>query len=157
MLDDEINDAISISKIHFKRGPAGEPNTLLNDFKIYMGLCAVDSLGMNFDDNFVSGTKTLVYSANPFTVNVGVDEWFEIVLDTPYYYDYTDNLLVEVEWSSGEYSLYTWQWEGQGTRALRGDYGAGTANEPLDDVPHLILEGELSLDQSTFGSIKAQF
>lgn len=157
VLDDEIEDAITIDKIHLKRGPAGEDSTVLNDFKIYMGLCASDTLGMSYDENFVSGTRTLVYSASPFTAKAEIDEWFEIVLDSPYYYNYSDNLLIEVEWSSGMHSIYTWQWDGEWTRGLRGEYGASTANTPLADVPHLILEGELSLDSRTFGSIKAQF
>jgi hypothetical protein len=158
VLASEIGDAINIESLTWKRFPSPEDQGTFQDLKVYVGLCDTDVLGTTFDDNFMPGTKTLVLSGSPYsTPVVPVNGWFDITFDTPYWYNGQDNLLIEVEWSSGDGSLYSWSWEGSGIRCIFAPYGQSTASVSNPNVPHLRINGTLELSQSTFGGIKASF
>jgi len=160
VLASEIGNAIEIDSFSWFRHVSGEPQGSYYDLKVYMGLCSSDTLGMNYDDNYISGTKTLVLSSSFFTTpSVNPFEWFEIVFDTPYWYNGLDNLIIEIEWSSapGDDALYTMHWDSGANRCLFGRYGSATALFPKVEVPNLRLNGTLSLSNSTFGQIKAAF
>jgi len=158
VLASELGDAIEIESLSWNRFPSGDPMATFNDCKIYMGLCSSNELGTTFDDNYISGTRTLVLSSSSFaTTPVGPNEWFDTVLDTPYWYNGTDNLIIEVEWSSGSGSLYSWNWNGGSNRSLIGVYGQSTGLELSTNVPNLRFNGTLSLTNSTFARIKAAF
>jgi len=160
VLASEIGDAIEINSFSWFRGVGGESQGSYYDLKIYMGLCSSDQLGMTYDDNYISGSKTLVLSSAFFTTpTVNPMDWFEITLDTPFWYNGVDNLIIEIEWSSapGDDALYTMHWDGGANRCLFGRYGSATALYPKIEVPYLRLNGTLSLSNSTFGRIKAAF
>jgi hypothetical protein len=158
VLASEIGDAINIDSFSWRRFPSPDDQGTFNDLKVYVGLCENDVLSTTFDDNFMPGTKTLVLSDSPYsTPVVPVGDWFDITLDTPYWYNGQDNLLIEVEWSSGQGSLYSWSWEGTGIRGIFALYGQSTAAVSNAYVPHLRINGTLELSQSTFGEIKASF
>ncbi len=158
VLASEIGDAIEIESFSWKRFPSPEDQGTFNDLKIYLGLCESDELGLNFDDNYIEGTRTLVMSASSYTTEtVPVGEWFEVVLDTPYWYNWQDNLIIEVEWSSGDGSLYAFAWDGGPNRYIFAPYGSSSAPGADVKVPHLLINGALELSSSTFGEIKASF
>ncbi|RKZ08294.1 hypothetical protein DRQ25_09450 [Candidatus Fermentibacteria bacterium] len=158
VLASEIGDAINIDSFSWKRSVGGDPQGTFFDMKIYMGLCSGDALGANFDDNYISGTRILVMSGSPYTSpTVGMNEWFEFVFDTPFWYNGQDNLLIEVEWSSGVGSLYSWVWPAGSDRSMYGLYGGATSLVRLSTAPNLRLNGTLSLSNSTFARIKAAF
>jgi hypothetical protein len=158
VLASEIGSAIRIDELSFQRSIGGEPVGTFNNFKVYMGLCASDQLTTSFDDNYISGTRIMVLADSPY-VNGAPNpfDWFDVVLDTPYWYNGQDNLIIEVEWSSGAGSLYTWQWNGGTNRCVIGSYGSSEGGSLESSVPHMILNGTLSLESSTFGAIKAAF
>lgn len=158
VLTSEIGDAIKIDNLHWKRAVGGVNQGTFNDFVIYMGLCSGDVLGISYDDNYIPGTRTQVMSSSSYTTpSTNPNEWFVIPLDTPYWYSAGDNLLIEIEWSSGSGSLYTWHWNSGTERCVVGAYGEPNGNFLTSLVPNIILEGTLSLDPSTFGMIKAAF
>jgi len=158
VLAEEIGSAIRIDALSFQRSVGGEPLGTFNDFKMYMGLSDGDQLSTNYMDNYIDGTRTQVLAADPYVNGAASpNQWFEVQLDTPYWYNGQDNLIIEVEWSSGAGSLYTWQWNGGTDRCLIGPYGASTGDYTDAIVPHLILDGTLSLESGTFGAIKAAF
>ncbi|MCD4777277.1 MAG: hypothetical protein K8S15_14675 [Candidatus Aegiribacteria sp.] len=160
VLASEIGDAIEIESFSWKRSVGGEPQGSYNDLKIYMGLCSSNQLGLNFDDNYITGTKILVLSSSLYTTpSVNPNEWFDIVFDTPFWYNGQDNLLIEIEWSSaaGSDALYSWHWDGGANRCIFGRYGSSAALFPKVEVPNLRLNGTLSLTNSTFARIKALF
>jgi hypothetical protein len=161
-LESEIGIAMTIDELSFERSYFGNPDTIghtLNDFQIYLGLCASDQLGTAFDDNFVPGTKTLVYSRSAAAFYAAPWEWIDIPLDAPYWYNGQDNLLMEINWSSGYGStdhFLTWHWDAGPNRTLYGDYGTSTGT--LGNlVDFMMLTGTLGLEQSTFGGIKTLF
>jgi hypothetical protein len=160
VLSSEIGDAMEIESISFNRFPSPDDRANFNDMVIHMGLCDSDELTAVFADNYVSGTKTEVMSASSYmTESVAVGEWYTFDLDTPYWYNGQDNLLIEVEWSSGSGSLYSWSWDTGSDRKIYGDYGSTSAPSQNigGNVPTMQLDGTLSLDQSTFGRIKSVF
>jgi len=158
VLASDIGDAIEIESFSWKRSPSPDDHGTFNDMAIYMGLCGSDQLGTTFDDNYIPGTRILVLSGSPYTTQtVGVNEWFEFVFDTPFWYNGQDNLLIEIQWSSGAGSLYSWNWNGGSNRCIYGLYGMATSLVQSSNVPNLRLNGTLSLTNSTFARIKAAF
>lgn len=158
VLASEINSAILIDRISFQRSVGGEPMGTFNDFKVYMGVSGSDQLSLDYQANYIDGTRIQVLAGDPYVNGAASpNTWFDVVLDTPYWYNGQDNLIIEVEWSSGAGSLYTWQWNGGSDRSVIGEYGASTGAYTESLVPHLILNGTLSLESTTFGAIKASF
>lgn len=158
VLASDIGDAIEIESFSWKRFDSPDDHGTFNDMAVYMGLCDSDQLGTTFDDNYIPGTRILVLSGSPYTTQtVGVNEWFDFVFDTPFWYNGQDNLLIEIEWSSGAGSLYSWNWDGGTNRSMYAGYGMSTASSLGSKVPNLRLNGTLSLTNSTFAQIKAAF
>lgn len=158
VLADEIGEAIEIESLSWKRFPSPDDQANFSNLAIHLGLCESDELVSTYDDNYIEGTKTLVLSAASYsTPVVGVNEWFEVVFDTPYWYNGEDNLIIEIEWSDGIGSVYVWNWEGVGTRCVHGLYGQSSGPSLTSKVPHLLINGTLALVNSTFGYIKASF
>ena len=158
VLASEIGDAIEIESLSFKRHFSGHSQGTYNDYSLYMGLCSSDELGTNFDDNYIPGTRILVMSSSSYTTpSAAPNEWFDNILDTSFWYNGVDNLIIEIEWSSGTGSLYTWHWDASGQRCIIGPYGASIESEISSVMPNIKLNGVLSLSNSTFGQIKAAF
>ena len=113
-LQSEINTVGNITKIRFQVDPATPISYTATNQKIYMGhttLSAFPSSTVkeNAQTNYVSSNYTLVYDG---TVNWTVG-WVEIVLQTPFPWNNTNNLLIKWEnrhngWTSDEpYFYYT--------------------------------------------------
>lgn len=159
MLDSELGSAMQISSIAWMRAPTGSDQGHYFDVNIYMGLCASDQLSSTFADNWVPGTKTLVFSASQLDLSAGANEWEPVTLTTPYWYNGQQNLLFEVSWASANssYSFYTWQWETGLTRTVYAT-NLGSANGIMSSkLSMLQFEVTLGLDPSTFGEVKASF
>ncbi len=159
VLESEIGGAMEIESIAWQRTPAGSDQGHFYDVEIYMGLCSSDQLGSTFADNWVPGTKTLVFSAAQLDLAAAANEWEAVILSTPYWYDGQQNLLFEVTWQSAStsYSFYTWQWETGGARTAYAT-NLGSATGILSTkLSMLQFDGVLALDSVTFGSLKAAF
>jgi hypothetical protein len=154
VLDSEIGTAMDINTLAWKRTPIGDPSATLDEIEIYMGLCATDELGTTFEDNYIPGTKTLVFSSSPFTISADPEEWAEVTLDTPFWYNGSDNLIIEVTWPNGSGSFYVYKWSSGSDRSLESGYG-GTTGTLSQDVSHLQLIGDVGLEPSTFAEVKA--
>ncbi|MBN1434547.1 hypothetical protein JW921_07295 [Candidatus Fermentibacterales bacterium] len=156
MLEEEIGSAMYITSLAWKRTPLGDPSSSFDDMKIYLGLCDSDVLGTDFESNYVPGTKTLVFSEAPFTISAGADEWAVIELDTPFWYNGQDNLIVEVTWPDGAGTFYVYRWATGSDRTLEAPYGSSTGMTG-QEVPHMQLIGDLGLDGCSFGRLKVSF
>ncbi len=162
MLDDEIGSAFTIETFSLKRHSAGSTPapTDLFDFAIYMGLCENDYLGANFDANFVPGTRTLLFSRDSLHIEVNPNELLTLDLDTPYWYNGQDNLLIEILWSSGEETgsecVYTWHWNTGAMRCASGLYSASSGSL-TSIIPWMQLTGSSALEACTFGEVKTLF
>lgn len=157
VLESDINSAILIESISWIRAVGGEPHAFFEDMAIYMGSTEIDELTLVYEDNYTPGTRTLVLDAPPsYAVEaLNPNDWFTITLDTPYWYDGVNNLIIEIEWSSGLGSLYTWHWDSGSPRKVIGAYGASSGDYVDSTVPNIKLNGTLSLEDSTWSSIKS--
>jgi hypothetical protein len=105
-LQSEINTVGSITKIRFQVDPLTSiPYTATNQ-KIYMGHTTLSSFPSstvkeNAQTNYVSSNYTLVYDG---TVNWTVG-WVEIVLQTPFPWNNTNNLLIKWENRNNAYTF----------------------------------------------------
>lgn len=143
---------MTINSISF--GHTSGDGVMFDQLTVYMGPSTSDVLDSNFDDNY-SGAKTTVFNqANPsFTPSGG---WVTVSLDTPYFFNGSDNLIIEIEWPSGGMEVYTGHWVTAGSRSMDAPYGSSSGNL-LGWAPHLLISGTMNLSPSTFGSIKASF
>jgi hypothetical protein len=105
-LQSEINTVGNITKIRFQVDPVTSiPYTATNQ-KIYMGHTTLSSFPAstvkeNAQTNYVSSNYTLVYNG---TVNWTVG-WVEIVLQTPFPWNNTNNLLIKWENRNNAYTF----------------------------------------------------
>lgn len=155
VLDEEIGTAFEIQAISWKYISI-VPTATCENFTLHLGYCSSDELGMSFEDNYISGTKTLVFSADPLVMSPGGDNWSTITLDSPFWYSGTDNLIIEVQWENQSIanSYYCGRWDSGQNRTL---YQQNTPDNYLSVfVLHMLLEGTESLDQTTFGRIKIE-
>ena len=154
MLESEIGSAILIESISFD--PVNPTSTVFFDeFTIHLGLCGSDELGIDFEANYTTGSKTVVFNRTDWTLAAAPD-WFSIELDTPFWYSGSGNLIIDFEWPDGVDEIYNYNWDTGSNRSLYADYGMPTGTN-MTDIPHMLLNGTLSLNQSTFGRIKTLF
>lgn len=155
-LDSELGSAATIGSISFKRSPiGGEGFVEFELFRIYVARCTTDQLSEQYDQNWIDGTRVLVYDHSDVSITSGgTDEWFAVPFDTPYFYPGADNLLIEFQWYGGAHSIYNWGWNAGVARAVTGGYGEvwGSAETA---IPHLLINGMLDLAPTTFGALKA--
>ena len=122
-----------------------------------MGHGARDELGTTFDDNYISGTKTLVYTTPSITISAAAEEWATIELDTPFDYNGTDNLIMEIQWSGGSGTFYTYKWETGTDRCVKASNPGLPTGAVSTQMCQFRIELPLALQNSTFGSIKGMF
>lgn len=155
-LSSEMSGAMTIDQIGWQRGgSSGSSSGYYNNFKLYIGLASESELSNTFNDNYIPGTRTRVYETTTQTMSAGPDEWMIITLDTPFWYNGTDNLIVELEWVGGSNMFYTYMWE---TGTSRGLMNKTDVNDPTGTLytrmSQLMFIEPSALEQETFGSIK---
>jgi len=162
VLDSEMAGAFDIGTVYLKRHSSGGTfaPTSYDDFQIWAGLTDADVLSANFDENFLPGTRTLLFSRDSLHIEAEPDAWIPFQLDQSYWYGGSHNLLLEILWSGGQEigseCIYTWQWNTGAMRCVSGPYGSSSGSL-TSIIPYLQLEGELGLDSSTFAEVKASF
>jgi len=156
VLSGEIGTAMQINSMKWHKNAATLSDAQCEGFSIYLGLCADDQLSnSSYDGNYIAGTKTLVYSTDPLFVNQA-DEWAEIILDEPYWYNGTDNLIIEIQWDNATHdnSYYNHEWLAGDNRCIFTQSSTDILSYNM--LPHMILAGSLSLENSTFAGIKVE-
>lgn len=123
-----------------------------------MGYSDNETLGTNFMNNYTHNTRTLVRHSNNITVAEGTEEWLYQELDTPFWYDGKQSLILEVAWDGGSGSVH--------------NYFSNTATNPTrlksadPDSPtgflsnarcQFVLSGTQELESDTAAAIKIHF
>lgn len=157
------NQAMSITALSFRAGTGSDPQGPYDNLGILMGHTGLSALTDTFDDNWSTSGTTVLSAPNYYITGVTADSWVEFQLDTPFAYDGSSNLLIEVVWDGpaaplGEGSIYTWQWVVPENRVLTA-ISASAATGLLQTVSHnMLLEYEpMALEAMTFGAVKASF
>ena len=147
---------MTINSVRWHKNPLTSTDAEDEGFSIYMGLCSSDQLSTSsYDGNYISGTKTLVYSNNHLVVDMA-DEWAEITLDDSYWYNGTDNLIIEIQWENASHSnsYFVHEWLAGDNRCIFTQLTPDTNS--YEYLPHMIFVGAASLENSTFAGIKVE-
>ena len=154
-LESEIGDPIEIQSISLMRTPAGGTSVTLDTLEIYIGYSKNSELGTDFDDNFIPGTRQLVFWEEDCTIYAPEpSQWFQIDLETSFNYSGSGDLIIEYAWPDGYDEIFNYNWTGTVNRSLTAGWGASTGFT-TQDCPHILLTGALSLQNVTFGFIKS--
>ncbi len=102
-----VTSSITIDTIWFRHGgSSSNPNTTFTNLVVTMGHTTLAVPVASFVANFNSGTPQVVLSAASYTYtpNTGAfgvpsDNWTAVVLQTPFVYNFTDNLAVQFEFA----------------------------------------------------------
>ncbi len=148
---------MTIDQISWQRaGSSGSQTGYYNSFSMYMGLCDSDELTDRFSDNYLPGTMKLVYSTGTQVMTADPDQWMTITLDTPFYYDGSANLIVEIQWMGGSNMFFTYMWDTGTNRALMNKSDVGSPSGTLyTNMSRLMLDSPSALQSATFGEIKS--
>jgi|WetSurMetagenome_2_1015567.scaffolds.fasta_scaffold01784_7 hypothetical protein len=148
---------MTIESIAWQRTDDGEGDSVavFPDFHLYMGLCDSDQLGTEFEENYIPGSRVLVFDASPLTAQGDPGGWFEIQLETPFWYDGSSNLIVELDWEGATGSFHTYRWNTPGVpRSLKAPTPDGPTGFLSSEMSELMLDGAFGLTGCTFGRIK---
>lgn len=148
----ELGSPIKIESISLKIEHGEE--VVLGGLDIYLGHTTRSTLEADFNANYKSGTKDHVYKHDNVTLTGTSGEWFTIKLDHPFAYNGSDNLIIEFAWPSGDEAIYVWGWFDEVNRSVNAEFD-DTSGEVSGESLYMRLNGSLSLEPATFGSIKA--
>lgn len=149
---DEINTGITIGRISFVIF-SSDSYSYSDGMEVYMGLTDKEELTDMFAENWIPGTRTLVFSADSLYTGAVQGDVIEIQLDVPYYYPGEHNLLVETISGTGNWtSVYSWESGVQ--RNLASYYLSSPQGYLATETPYIVLEGEADLQPSTAGAIR---
>lgn len=95
------------------------------NMRISLTHTAVTNLSTTFADNYGGNQPTQIFSQSAFPIDGA--NWRQIIFDTPFDYNGTDNLLIEIRWQSGRGTVPTGATEEDGwKRTLMGAVNAST-------------------------------
>lgn len=143
---DELSSAgiiapITISSIWLKSN-TGYSVTFEN-FKVTLGHTTLSVPSTTFSDNFDSGISSTVLDQPSITVsfvsgpwNDPPNGWTEIPLTSPFTYNNSDNLTIQIEYSDDNYPIPLYAYNGgpaitQYTDTLGGSYASGNTARPM--------------------------
>jgi gliding motility-associated-like protein len=103
-----VTGPITIDTIWFRfGGGSGLTSTQLSNLQVRMGHTTLTNPGVQFNTNFNAGPAQTVISSTNYTLtplvgaaNVPANNWTFIVLQTPFSYNFTDNLCIEFSFSA---------------------------------------------------------
>ncbi|MCP4646684.1 MAG: hypothetical protein GY852_02970 [bacterium] len=153
---EEIGNAILIESISWQRGTTGISSTgSYNDFNIYLGYTSLEMLSTEFADNFIPQSRTLVHHNDPQPISAEPDEWFTIELDSPFWYNGQDNLILEITWSTGTGNPSTYEFNTPMTPVcLKSADPQGESGFLSSMRCQFMLNGTQELENGTFASVK---
>ncbi|MBD3279001.1 MAG: hypothetical protein GF388_11935 [Candidatus Aegiribacteria sp.] len=148
---------MTIGRVSWQRGGSyGSETGYYNSFKLYIGLSDSAELTDTYSDNYIPGSRVMVYSTTTQVMSAAPDEWMTVELDTPFYYNGSDNLILELEWAGGSNMFYTYMWDTGSNRGLMNKVDIGSPTGVLySSMSRLMFDSPVSLDAATFGEIKA--
>jgi len=156
VLQEDIGCAFTINSITYTRvagayGWAG-------DFSIKMAHVTIDELSSTFTDNYEPGSLQEVVFIDSLPLSGDFGSTLTIEFNEPFWYNGTDNLLIDIYYPLGTVEAAVYNWEAGPSRCLLNMFlpsGSPSAEGELySKLPYMVLEGEMSLAGMTFGGIK---
>jgi len=137
----ELSDTECLVKgMYWCRNLMGDNNADYNGVTIKLGHTNLDALGGTFASNYTENDETLVWTADPYTVGPTTlnQQWYGITYDDEFYYDGVNNLLIDIDVTSGTSTL-GWL-RGDGTSTLLYGFPSGSTGTILGRKLYLRLE-----------------
>ena len=131
-------------------------------YKLELRMChtslavLTDDFAVNYDNN----TPALVAKADPYNVNVKLDEWFGFNLSPCFNYDDSKNLIVEVRWQNETTGAKanTWAYDTGVGRMLKTREYNGSSGTLVSTVNRFrVTYDNPAVDASSFGKVKALY
>ncbi len=120
-----------------------------------MGYCATDELSANYNSNYINGWKYKVFESTTSITFYDTDP--TIYLDTPFFYQPSQgNLVFEIIWPDGKGEFWVYNNIQDKNTLVHGAFDSETGDQYMER-PHLLIHGDLALEQTTFAGIKASF
>lgn len=125
------------------------------DVTFYLALSDQDELSTTFSENYIQGTRIEVVHLDALDLSGEQGDWIQVEFETPFWYSCENNLLLEI--STPDYDgcyAHFYDWDPDSDRSLYNYDITASQGTLLSEVPYMIIEGTLSLEQNTFGGIK---
>lgn len=103
--------------------PVGNDFAVSRNVSIYLGLCSGDHLVTQVENNWITGTKTLVFDADSLLLAPDSTRWITISLDSAFDYSGRENLLIEIVHDPGSTGLFVSGWNGGSARSVQAHGG----------------------------------
>ncbi|OVE76777.1 hypothetical protein BVX97_00585 [bacterium E08(2017)] len=113
-------DISSLSMYSTSSAQGDQTDGTFNGVKIYFCHTSRSTLSNTFTDNYDGNTPTLMLDRSSFTMNWTASAWNAIALDNTFLFNGSDNLLIEIQWTSSADSLLA------GASSLAGNCMLGT-------------------------------
>jgi len=156
VLQEDIGFPLTIESITYVRPNGGYG--WAGDFSMKMAHVAIDELSETFADNCAPGTLQEVVFIDSLPLFGGAGSTLTIQFDQPFFYNGTDNLLIDIHYPDGMVEAGVYNWEAGPARSLISLFPPGGSPDPSgelsDMVPYMILDCEMALEGCTFGRIK---
>ncbi len=157
-MQEDIGFAMEIGSITYVR-----PNSCsgwAGDFSMKMAHVTIDQLSETFADNYAPGALQEVVFIDSLPLGGASGSSLTIEFDQPFWYNGSDNLLIDIYYPQGWSCAAVHNWEAGPARSLVDlfpYYGSpGSTGDLYNLVPYMVLEGELELMGMTFGGIKVE-
>lgn len=155
-MQEEIVHPFTINSVTYTR--AGGAYGWAGEFSIKMAHVTIDELSETFTYNYEPGSLQEVVFIDSLPLYGEPGSTLTIEFDEPFWYNGTDNLLIDIYYPQGMVEAAVYNWEAGLSRCLVDMFppsGSSSAEGELcSKLPYMVFEGEMSLAGITFGGIK---
>jgi hypothetical protein len=157
VLKSELNFGAPITRVEYQ---SYDTYAAGNFYEFEMRLChtPLSELTTNFSQNYGGKTPVLVARASPFTINGVKDQWFAVKFTTPFEYNNSDNLIVELRWRNQQLTtkIEVWAYTAGSNRLLinKGYNPSEGQVSPKTDRLRITFSG-VPVAATSLGNVKA--
>jgi len=158
------SQSLLITAISFNAAVLSDPEGPYEELSILMGHTELESLTETFADNWSSPGEQVFFEQSYFISGVVPGSYFTFQLDTPFVYNGSENLLIEITWDGppepplGQGSIYTWYWTTTGNRVLSSNDLSSATGSAFEYCNNIRIDYSTeAFENITFAGIKASF
>lgn len=162
-LDDPVEGEIVGLSLH--SGETANLSGVYYDNDIYVGYTDLDQLTSNFDDNYGSYTRELVFSADTLDLDWTYYAWQDYIdFDARWYYDGASNFIVEFTYDGDDNDAgnYARGWSPPGGNLVLDAYGKYAETGELKTFSNWIKfricpSANVNVEAKSLGNVKSVF
>jgi hypothetical protein len=159
-LQEDLGGPMTVTDVSWMRTIEGDDWGTYLDVQIHMGLCSSDDLGAIFDENYIPGSRTPVFSTDSLYLEGETGEWVTIHLEEPFDYQGAGNLVIEIqrEGTADNTFLMTYRWYSHEYRTVSSPdpYSVAGSRDRVSSMLRIDFD-EYGLQPSTWAGVKSLF